>query len=141
MQTFRLNVRKGWSPVLSLLAARFCPLELETLIDPSDKIKGRLFAKVLLFSELKQTELRGEKHILKWNRNKYFFQMVYFAGTEDQYKNCKFLLSAASLSRFSKTNTYIISNKNYWVVRNAGFTRSRNTWKLTPIFSKLIKCF
>ena len=27
------------------------------------------------------------------------------------------------------------SNKNYRLVRNAGPTHSRNTWKLTPIFS------
>ena len=25
-------------------------------------------------------------------------------------------------------------NKNYYVVRNAGLARTRNTWKLTPIF-------
>lgn len=31
------------------LAINFCPLDLETLIDPSDKIKSRLFAKVVNF--------------------------------------------------------------------------------------------
>ena len=27
-----------------------------------------------------------------------------------------------------------LNNKNYYVVRNAGWAHSRNTWKLTPIF-------
>ena len=27
---------------------------------------------------------------------------------------------------------YFLFNKNYWVVSNAGFTRSRNTWKHLP---------
>ena len=29
---------------------------------------------------------------------------------------------------------HCLTNKNYWVVRNAGLTQSRNTWKSTPSF-------
>ena len=39
-----------------------------------------------------------------------------------------------SFFRSSEEPRYIDINKNFWVVRNVGLTRSRNTWKLTPFF-------
>ena len=45
------------------------------------------------------------------------------------------LLKAGSRSRITLFISLFIDlqNKNYWVVSNAEFTYSRNTWKLTPI--------
>ena len=72
------------------LAIKFCPLELETLMDPSDKIKSRLFAKVsiwaILYFQSMDTIWKRKSNGNKINQVKIFYGQ-YFTGSTKVYKN------------------------------------------------------